>query len=403
MDHLLVGSNFFWLGRCFFDKVFVFGIIAPINPQNMDNSLPIPPQNNGVPAQDTIPAASPTMKLYSPSQYLFMGFLLSLVPVFIMSFSNSKLIPNGEMLRKRIKTYLIIFIILILSYVSVLAWASITVAKSLTTAVLDNPSAAVNLSIANDLNMPTDDIIGGLIPKEAENAKKILDNASAIYFVLNTLLLIVVVMYTKKNELNVVKDLQEKKLAGIKNMAVPALAGIVFVLAVLFGSGPLLTMITKMVVSPSQYTLNIPENEPKTAVPQPKISATVNTKADDGASMQSSIKTDSSCDLLPAKLDSCTPYKCQFSHPISGEMLTKEINGLAEGKCNYIEQLPGNGRMECNFPEDVRRSVAQYYEEVAYAESTGTAVKKYFTEDGQELLTPEQKALVDNQCDILGY
>ena len=332
-----------------------------------------------------------------------MGFLLSLIPVFIMSFSNSKLIPNGGIIRKRMKTYLIIFMVLILSYFSVLAWASITLTKSLTTAVLDNPSAAVNLSTANDLNMATDNIVENLIPKEVENAKKILDNASVIYFVLNTLLLIVVVRYTKKNELNVVKDLQEKKLAEIRNMVIPALVGVVFVLAVLFGSGPLLTMITKAVVSPPQYTLNVPENEPKIAVPQPKISATANTKANDEVPIQSSTKTDSSCDLLPAKLDSCTPYECQFTHPLSGEMLTKEINGFVEEKCNYIEQLLGNGRMECNFPEDARKSVAQYYKEVAYAESTGTAVKENFTKDGLKLLTPEQKALADYQCNILGY
>lgn len=61
------------------------------------------------------------------------------------------------------------------------------------------------------------------------------------------------------------------------------------------------------------------------------------------------------------KLSSCTKYKTTFKHPLTGDMLEKEILGIIDGKCNYIEQMPNGGKMECKFSENERMAVAQYY------------------------------------------
>src|SRR3989338_2319110 len=74
------------------------------------------------------------------------------------------------------------------------------------------------------------------------------------------------------------------------------------------------------------------------------------------------------------KLSSCTKYKITFKHPFTGDMLEKEILGVIGGKCNYVEQMPNGGKMECKYYESERVVVAQYYNDVASAESVGTSV-----------------------------
>src|SRR3989338_8778048 len=73
------------------------------------------------------------------------------------------------------------------------------------------------------------------------------------------------------------------------------------------------------------------------------------------------------------KLSSCTKYKATFKHPFTGDMLEKEILGVIGGKCNYVEQMPNGGKMECKYYESERVVVAQYYNDVASAESVGTS------------------------------
>jgi len=112
------------------------------------------------------------------------------------------------------------------------------------------------------------------------------------------------------------------------------------------------------------------------------------------------------------KLSSCTKYKTTFKHPFTGEMLEKEILGIVNGKCNYIEQMPNGGEMECKYLESERMTVAQYYKDVASAESVGTSVnanlgsgeqKTKYTIDGKEVENPLQEATNNGVCVISGY
>ena len=120
----------------------------------------------------------------------------------------------------------------------------------------------------------------------------------------------------------------------------------------------------------------------------------------------------SGCDAFPNKLDTCEAFLCEFEHPFTGEMMEKKITGVVNGKCQYTEELPNNGRMDCKYSESLRKAVAQYYRDLAAAESAGTSVKAdlgsgevktKYTIDGQEVENPLQEAMVSGACTISGY
>lgn len=110
------------------------------------------------------------------------------------------------------------------------------------------------------------------------------------------------------------------------------------------------------------------------------------------------------------KLSSCTKYKTTFKHPLSGDMLEKEILGIMGGKCNYIEQMPNSGKMECKYSESERITIAQYYKDVANAESVDTSLRvdsqgqqTKYTINGREVENPLQEAINSGVCVIFGY
>lgn len=120
------------------------------------------------------------------------------------------------------------------------------------------------------------------------------------------------------------------------------------------------------------------------------------------------------CDVFefPAdQLESCTPYKCQFVHPFNREKLTREVFGIINGKCKYVEQMPNNGLMTCNYSESMRRAVAQYQRDIASSGSFGTGfstdtsgqTSTTYTIDGREVENPAQEALNEGVCVITGY
>lgn len=151
---------------------------------------------------------------------------------------------------------------------------------------------------------------------------------------------------------------------------------------------------------------SIPEPEAITILPQDE---TADWQAPE--SQEEEIALDTNCDLFPTKLDSCTKYKCQFIHLFTGETMTKEILGIIDGKCNYVEEMPNNGKLECKYTESMRKAAAQYYKDLASAESVGTEasgelggeIEIKYTIDGKEVENPLQEALRIGQCVILGY
>jgi hypothetical protein len=87
---------------------------------------------------------------------------------------------------------------------------------------------------------------------------------------------------------------------------------------------------------------------------------------------------------LAEKLSSCTPYQSQFTHPFTDEMMERKILGIVNGKCSYIESMPNNGKMECNYTDDQRTAAARYYNNMTWA-------------------NPLQTFMNDGTCVISGY
>jgi hypothetical protein len=117
---------------------------------------------------------------------------------------------------------------------------------------------------------------------------------------------------------------------------------------------------------------------------------------------------------LAAKLELCEVYTQKFIHPFTGESLERKIEGLVDGKCLYIEEMPNGGKMECRYSVESRKAVAQYYRNIAKAQSSGTKVElslgykkqeaKYtYTINGKEVENPLQECLDNGTCTISGY
>ena len=111
-------------------------------------------------------------------------------------------------------------------------------------------------------------------------------------------------------------------------------------------------------------------------------------------------------------MSSCTKYKTTFKHPLTGETLEKEVLGIISGKCDYFEQMPNGGKMECKYSESERMAAAQYYKDVATAESAGTSVnanlgsgeqKTTYTINGKVVDNPLQEFMNSGVCVITGY
>ena len=113
------------------------------------------------------------------------------------------------------------------------------------------------------------------------------------------------------------------------------------------------------------------------------------------------------------KLKACEKYKGKFTHLLTGDKLDREITGLVENKCNYIEQMPNGGKMTCKYTQAQREAAANYYKLTATDSGSvstetrtdpATGESKTITKvDGKEVENPLNAYLIDGTCVISGY
>lgn len=124
--------------------------------------------------------------------------------------------------------------------------------------------------------------------------------------------------------------------------------------------------------------------------------------------------TDTECTDFSEMLSSCTEYTCEFTHTLTGELMTREILGLKDGICKYSEEMPNNGQMDCDYTEEMRKAVAQAYNDMiregnfSVSVSGNLAEDNYeiestYTVDGKTVTNPGQEALDSGQCIVSGY
>jgi hypothetical protein len=114
------------------------------------------------------------------------------------------------------------------------------------------------------------------------------------------------------------------------------------------------------------------------------------------------------CGDFADKLATCTKYSCEFEHPYSGESMVRRISGLISDKCRYIEEMPENQQMQCNYTDSLRAAVSEYHKDLLGVGIVVTSVTlgegalvKTYTVDGQEVTNPAQHALTIGECVVL--
>jgi hypothetical protein len=132
------------------------------------------------------------------------------------------------------------------------------------------------------------------------------------------------------------------------------------------------------------------------------------------AHAQSAASKPAECADYAAKLESCAPYACTFTHPITGAQLQRKIVGLIDGACVTSEAMPGKRTMQCALPPDMRKAVATFFRKTQAAETAGKVVggsltlgasgkaEATSTVDGQPVANPLQQALAAGACKIGG-
>jgi len=120
----------------------------------------------------------------------------------------------------------------------------------------------------------------------------------------------------------------------------------------------------------------------------------------------------SNCDLISDNLKACNNYKCKFVHPFTKENMTIEILGMSNATCNYVEQMPYNETMECNYDFSTRNSIAKYYNDFKALITNETFLEVNlgegktmvnYTVNGKNVSNPIREAMISGQCNILGY
>ena len=120
------------------------------------------------------------------------------------------------------------------------------------------------------------------------------------------------------------------------------------------------------------------------------------------------------CKEFPDMLENCTEYTCEFTHPLTGDILTREIVGVVNTKCSYTEEMPNNGRMDCEYSEKIRKAIAQQHRDINKTGTYGTEgsiklgpeeteVNITYTIDGEIVENPLQEALDTGECVVSGY
>lgn len=119
------------------------------------------------------------------------------------------------------------------------------------------------------------------------------------------------------------------------------------------------------------------------------------------------------CNDFPEKLEKCEPYTCSFTHPFTQQSMERKIVGPEDGRCKYIEEMPNGGKMECRYPLNKLKEIAQFYKRTLTARETTSdfsidlstgRVKTGETIDGVKTTSNLlQECLNNGDCIISGY
>jgi hypothetical protein len=167
------------------------------------------------------------VKMYNPNGYTIAGFLLGVIPVFIMSLSNSKHLPGGEKIRSAMKKFIIATVVIFAADIGVYVWAYTAIKQALMQAIAANPLEYMRFAIGS---FGTENMVEQIMKTNPSIsfAVAVVNNANVIFFLINVLVLILTIRFTNKHELPEYKQLKQEGLIVVKGPLVPVIIGIVF-------------------------------------------------------------------------------------------------------------------------------------------------------------------------------
>ena len=111
------------------------------------------------------------------------------------------------------------------------------------------------------------------------------------------------------------------------------------------------------------------------------------------------------CADFSDRLKNCVNYSCEFPEHVTGANMLRRISGLVGDKCRYIEQMPNNQYMECNYSAEYRTAVAQQHTDqltlgnIITASSFGSESSTFtYTIGGITVANPAKDALTNGEC-----
>lgn len=117
---------------------------------------------------------------------------------------------------------------------------------------------------------------------------------------------------------------------------------------------------------------------------------------------------------LAEHLKTCSPLEQEFEHPFTGDSLTRSIKGFSGENCHYVEELPGNGRMECFYPREKLPQIADFYlhperfdgaemrSHTEFVDGNPVSTTEYII-DGKAVFHPLADSMDNGECQVLGY
>ena len=148
------------------------------------------------PAAPLPPPPKPTVEAYDPGGYALTGFLFSVLPVFLMSLSNARRLPNGERWKGGIKLLAIAAFAVIAGVCGFMGWIAWKV------------SGTSKLAAEGGVNAQAEVMVAAV--KYAGTLSLVFAAAAAA----NLIILILTVIHANRNERPVFEEL--KKAGGLK-------------------------------------------------------------------------------------------------------------------------------------------------------------------------------------------
>ncbi len=117
---------------------------------------------------------------------------------------------------------------------------------------------------------------------------------------------------------------------------------------------------------------------------------------------------------LAAHLEDCTKFEQEFIHAFTGQKQQRRVTGMKEGKCHYVETMPMKGKMECHYPPEKLKDIADYYRISTRFKNARIKSKTEFVDgkpvtktrhfiDGKEVRNALQESLDNKECVVSGY